>query len=375
MFLSSLNNISSSIKPVGYISLLLSLILSTSIYILYIVKKSEMFLTQSKLLIASTPYVFIMIVGLIKNPSGLSTFLQILLLFGLMVAFSVIKWEFNEFKILGTITIVFVLIQTIIWSIQGFPKFFESIYGLSNLVGSYMLYCIIILFLVNSNSKVKYIYSIGIVLSFILILASETRSVLIALLFFAFTYYAWNLIIKSKLSFIVYFLIMNILTLSILFIYPKVPSFKYFNEFESFMIANTGKSIMSGRQVIWDALQKKAVEFPLFGHGTGIQNHQISALDQSSHNLYLQVVIQNGYLGLASFMFLLFSVWLIFWNGRRNKNVRIVASALIATIIYQSFEITLIQNALSIGIIQWAIIGIGISSCIYQKECSVLNLR
>lgn len=372
IYLSSLNNMSSSIKVIGYSSLLFCLTVSMSLYILYISKKQVISLTQTKLIFVSSLFVFITFIGLANHQAGLITFLQFLLLFGIMLTFSTIKWERTELNIIGIITIIFILIQALIWTIQGFPNLFKSVYGLSNLVGSYMFYAIIILFIARNDSKRPFIYSGFIILSFILMLATDTRSVLLALAFFIFTYCIWKVITRTKLAFITFYLIVSTFMLSIIFLYPKLPTFKYFYELENFMIQNTGKSLMSGRQYIWEILVIKSFDFPLLGHGTGIQNSQISSLEQSSHNLYLQLIIQNGYLGLLAFMILMLAIWLVFWKGRKNKTVRIVSAAFIATLVYQSFEITFTQNALSIGIIQWAIIGIGISKCIYSKNTQTL---
>ncbi|OIU67788.1 hypothetical protein BHE18_12490 [Rossellomorea aquimaris] len=153
-----------------------------------------------------------------------------------------------------------------------------------------------------------------------------------------------------------------------IFVYPQLPYWKYFPYFENLMLEYTGKSIMSGRDDIWRPVIAAINEQPWFGYGPGTLPIDVTGIDLSTHNLYLQIALQNGYLGLLVFIILLLYFWIIFYRNLKDKTVRLVASFFIAILIHQSFEIALTQNQLSIGLMQWFIISVGISQVMYLNE-------
>ena len=71
------------------------------------------------------------------------------------------------------------------------------------------------------------------------------------------------------------------------------------------MLTHTGKSIMSGRNDIWVPLIEMINLKPYIGYGPGAMASELIATDQSPHNLYLNVLMQLGYIGLMAFILLL----------------------------------------------------------------------
>ncbi|WP_282138456.1 O-antigen ligase family protein [Rossellomorea aquimaris] len=223
-------------------------------------------------------------------------------------------------------------------------------------------------FLLIQNVSNKSFYYIIILLGFSLMLGSGARSAMFAGILAIITYIFWSYISKNTFRFIFYFLIVIVGLMLFIFVYPQLPYWEHFPYFENLMLQYTGKSIMSGRDDVWRPVIIAINEQPWFGYGPGTLPIDVTGIDLSTHNLYLQIALQNGYLGLFVFIILLLYFWMIFYRNLKNKTVRLVASFFIAILIHQSFEIALTQNQLSIGLMQWFIISVGISQVMYLNE-------
>lgn len=125
------------------------------------------------------------------------------------------------------------------------------------------------------------------------------------------------------------------------------------------MLEHTGKSIMSGRADIWGRLSNLIDLRPTFGFGPNTVATDVIGRNASSHNLYINMALQTGYLGLIIFIFILFTIFMKYVYRGQNKLVRLSAAGFIAILAHQLFEITLVQNQLSIGLFQWVVIATG----------------
>lgn len=200
------------------------------------------------------------------------------------------------------------------------------------------------------------------------IITTGTRSVLLSILFMLLTWTVWKLISKSKIIFNLYFLLITLFCYMYTIIYPNLD--RYLTNFEYYdylMIKYTGKRIHSGRDEIWSTLIDIISLKPWFGYGSGAQPNDFFSTSLSAHNLYLQIALQVGVVGLAFFAIFLFFIWKKFWINRYDKKVILSASFFIGILIYQLSEVSLLQNSFIFALFQWLIIGIGLSYCINQK--------
>jgi O-antigen ligase len=99
----------------------------------------------------------------------------------------------------------------------------------------------------------------------------------------------------------------------------------------------------------------------LFGIGTGTLPSDFMMFDASFHNQFLQLFMQNGALGLLTFYYLLYTLWKPMANNLRDPVIKICAAGFFGIIIYNSFETTLLQNKIALGLIEWQLIAIGVS--------------
>ena len=70
----------------------------------------------------------------------------------------------------------------------------------------------------------------------------------------------------------------------------------------SAVLEEGGRRLMSGRDVLWPVVWKAIAEHPVLGAGPGTVLSDIYTTNLSAHNLYLQIGLQIGYGG---FVFLL----------------------------------------------------------------------
>lgn len=377
IILGSLNATESATSTMGLVSLSISLLLSTIGLLIYILKSHDFFKEQLFILLITLALLFVSILSILNNTFEMKDFVnsaQMISCFNLMMFLSCINLNYSEIKPINLIVFLFVLFHFFVWIASGLPDLFASIYNNSNLIGPFMFYTSFFFILGIKYSKVKMIYIFGIIASFILIIASDTRSILLSILVSILVFMLWNLITKSKFFSIVFYLLIAIGILSFIFIYPLLPTFHFFNPLEHWMLTHTGKSIMSGRNELWVPLIEMVNQKPLLGYSPGTMASDIIYTDQSPHNLYINVLVQIGYLGLILLFLIFLVIWFIIVKGGKNFIVRLAGSYFIGIMVHQSFEITLFQNQLSIGLLQWFILGIGISVALTERRRIIVKV-
>jgi len=350
---STFNSVSNILKPVGFISL--SLLLTITLYLLlfHFSISKKLLKTHLVILVSSTIMLFIMLIGLYNNPSlsGIKAIYQFVSVIGLLVFFSLIKWNAHKNKLMYKFSIILII--------------FLPIFGDIGFIGAYM---VLPIFFVLLQRKKTVVNAVLIIICLYLIYLAGMRAVFLLLFVSAITYFIWNFISKTKLRFITYFLSLTTGLLSFVFIYPNLINWSKYPEADAFIYAYTGKHIMSGRNRIWGPLIDKINEKPFLGHGTGIIPYDVLGIQISSHNLYLQTALQNGLIGLIILFILFLIIWLIYFRTKNIYSTKLSASFFTGILVYQSFEVVLTQNKMDTAVIFWIIIAIGISNSIYKDR-------
>lgn len=83
-----------------------------------------------------------------------------------------------------------------------------------------------------------------------------------------------------------------------------------------------------------------------------------------AHNQYVQVWLESGIFGSICFVTMLYVVWRVLKKGLESSIVMWVACFFLGLLIYQSFEISLFFNMEPTGLLQWFILGLGVSTAI-----------
>ena len=240
-----------------------------------------------------------------------------------------------------------------------------------NVVGSYSYYLSFfpLLYLLGYTKKLK---RSRIILVFslltLVILGTDSRSILLSTTFGLMTFFLWKFITKRKLLFDLYFFFVFAFNYFVVIVYPNMHKWDNFYQLNELSMNLTGKPLLTGRNTIWAQLVDIISLQPWLGYGSSVVPEDFLTTSLSAHNLYLQIGLQTGIIGIGLFLLFFYFIWRTLWNGRQSSKVSLVASFVIGILIHQSFEVTLTQNQFGIGLLQWIIIGFGLSFALNKDK-------
>ncbi|WP_204180239.1 MULTISPECIES: O-antigen ligase family protein [unclassified Staphylococcus] len=365
----SLNATENGLVIVGTSSLFLCLLISSFGLLTYFFINKR--LTSSQIVILSQIFLILLIcvTSVLNNTYEMADLInstQIILCLNLLLYLSCVGIDIKRVMNINIVVIAFILFHLFVWIGSGLPNLFASIYNNSNLIGPYMFYTSFFLIVGLKYSRYKIFYALMVFFSLLLIFASDTRSIFLSVFVVLVMFLLWPLITKTKIIAFLFFIIITVFILMFIFVYPLLPTFQFFMPLEQWMVTHTGKSLMSGRNDLWVPLVEMINLKPLVGYSPGTLASEIIGTNQSPHNLYLNILMQTGYLSLLGFFIIFATIWMTLVKVKDNFIVRLTACYFIAILVHQSFEITLLQNQLSIGLLQWFILGLGLSIAIEE---------
>lgn len=295
---------------------------------------------------------------------GLISLMQIYTIFSLSLI--VINTRFN-FKNMGYITDLILwifLFLLAVLAVNHFPKLYSGFFTNPNGFGAFIFLLLYFVFISKRSPDAKLVLT-G--LGMILILFSETRSVLISLMAVLFTYVIWNSL--RKRAWLYYGYLTGILTFigTFVFFYSKMNSIPSFAKINQYVFQLTGKDILSGRDRIWPKLFAAIEKKPLFGYGTGTTPANVMKTELSAHDLYLQTTLQSGIVGMLLLVIVFFIIWHRYRIGE-SRITRISAAFFVGIIVHQIFEVSLTQNNFSYGMMQWFVILLGMNKYVLKEE-------
>ncbi|MHD0382986.1 O-antigen ligase family protein [Staphylococcus simulans] len=368
LYVGTLNAIGTS--KVGLIALALSVAASGLNFIYTIIKTKEFKVAHLVVLFVSFLY---LIIAIFSGRDGsfikeLINPVQYLACVVVLCSFSFSKMKISIMNKLFWVSTLFIIFHFVIWLLQGLPSQFKSIYPSSNLVGPYMFIALYFILLKLLGTKKKIFASVILFLGIMVLLASDTRSVLLSMFIGFLVFVFWKFISKNFMTGTVFFGTFMTFIFLVIFLYPSLPKWRYYSVVETWMRDHTGKSLMSGRAEIWSLLNNHLSLKPYFGYGPSTVASDLIGMQASSHNLYMNIALQVGIIGLIIFILLLYFIFIMMITKNKTVISRLSSAFFIAILTHQIFEITLIQNQLSIGLFQWAIIGIGLSPLLSVRK-------
>lgn len=262
---------------------------------------------------------------------------------------------------------------TIILFLMWIPtnEFFKytSVFDNSNALGIIVflnLFLHLLVFFLYSNRISKVLLFSFILMDLILLYVSTSRSVWIAMIAGVFFYVFYKAITFNKLIYRLTFIFIMIGIFLFSYAYPKLYVMKLGWEIDAFILKLTGKSLFTGRQELWLYLIKLITEKPIFGHGVSKSLRDYLALDLSSHNTYLSMLLKTGMIGFILYLVILFLIWELLYprsNDLSNKNKisALFPAFFVSILVFQVFELNLFQGPYSINAIEWLILAMGIS--------------
>lgn len=122
-----------------------------------------------------------------------------------------------------------------------------------------------------------------------------------------------------------------------------------------------GLSADSPREVFWPIVVDLILARPVFGYGAGTILRDVSVITFSTHSQFLQIALQTGVVGVAAFVVLLVALWILLHRQEDGAVRAFGLAVMVSVIITNVFGLTLLQNAVSIGVLQWTILGLCMS--------------
>ena len=163
---------------------------------------------------------------------------------------------------------------------------------------------------------------------------------------------------------------------ALIFVYIHISEVSWFQAVNELSRKYFDKNLNSSRGVLWQSAFHEITFFELiFGKGTGTLPQLERYQNSSFHNTYIQLIVQNGMLGL----FLLLYIFRVLWKRlSRHANDIVIQFTICCfggVLLYNCFECTLLQNKAFLGAIQWALIGLGVIRVRFLENRRKINGR
>lgn len=284
----------------------------------------------------------------------------------LMIIYIIYSISWSKFQVRALSYLYYISLPILLALIFIMPDLLNM-----NVVGSYAYYLSFfpLLYLIGYTKKLK---KSRIILVFsllaLVILGTDSRSILLSTTFGLMTFFLWKFITKRKLLFDLYFFFVLAFNYFVVIVYPNMHKWDNFYQLNELSMNLTGKPLLTGRNTIWAQLVDIISLQPWLGYGSSVVPEDFLTTSLSAHNLYLQIGLQTGIIGIGLFLLFFYFIWRTLWNGRQSSKVSLVASFVIGILIHQSFEVTLTQNQFGIGLLQWIIIGFGLSFALNKDK-------
>lgn len=162
-----------------------------------------------------------------------------------------------------------------------------------------------------------------------------------------------------------FFFVLFIITAVI--VYANIRQFDWYDNLNQYSNLLFDKNIDSSRSGIWKQGLTSLEDNLILGAGadtlpTGIYE------GRSYHSSYIQILVQNGMVGLLLLVAALYQLWSIL-SDNANEKVSCFSIAVFAgVLIYNCFECTLLSNKVALGLVQWLAIAIACQRATALKQ-------
>lgn len=294
---------------------------------------------------------------------GSESIIELLLFLTFFMAMVMFKWRAGHLFIFAHLSTLLIFLLTIHWALSGFSTDrFLSFFTNPNVSGIFFL-CLLffpIIALRYGTFSTKIYFGISIVLGLGLLYSSTARSAMLLLL----TALCARAILRlSRRLFSWLFVIVMAGNALILLIYGFLASTPIASKLNEWSMEISHKGFFSGREEIWSPAIEYGMGAPLFGHGIGVipRDYIEGTHYVHSHNQFLQVFLDSGFVGLACFVIFLYAIWRTYQKRLDSNLVQWSACFFLGLLVYQSFEMSLFFNMKPLGLLHWLIIAFGLS--------------
>lgn len=190
---------------------------------------------------------------------------------------------------------------------------------------------------------------------------SESRTAFFTLIFILIVFIVFRTlkINEKKMNWIFWILIILIILFT--YCYINITSFSWYEKLNYYSNIWFDKNIASGRDLIWRiSLNELDPIGWILGDGTDRLPTLARYQNASFHNSYIQLIMQNGVLGLSCLIGIFYNIWKKLTVHSNDSVILLCLACFVGILVYNCFECTLLQNKALVGMFQWLVLGIGL---------------
>lgn len=266
------------------------------------------------------------------------------------------RWGKKEFGIIRVCTLIAVIL--------GFATIYfpgsdgeNPVFGNYNTVGALYFTLGTVNFVIYMHNKNK-CSQLLCAFCILLMLISNTRSALFLSLILLFGFIILNCFSRRFVRPKYIYPICILVIIGFVWFYYNIKSLDIYNTINAISRQLFNKNFDSGRPDLWHYTMEAVGENWLFGCGTGIDLESFFPRFKTPHSVYFDIYLQNGIIGLISYIGCIFSV--VFNKGKWEKNkINVLLIVIIFVVLfYNAVGIIFTKARSGIGIIQWGLMAL-----------------
>lgn len=269
------------------------------------------------------------------------------------------EWTKKDYNFCIAIIRIVIIICILLWGASGLEtNTYKAMFTTGNALGA-ALFSYMGIYLAIPR-KYSYIDKLIILFGIILMYFANSRSCLGALLIFIVLRYLFTRKKWIKKNWLFYTCIILFSLFPILYVWLYNSNYRIvINDFSRRYFR---KNFFSGRQNIWDGLFELIKQNILIGYGFDGNPEKLLGVSLSSHNWYVQILLQMGIIGYIFMINILRAIWKTL-NSLKDSFISLSTCAFfIGVLFWQCFEVAITQNNIPVGILIWFILGMGINN-------------
>ena len=366
----------SPLTPVGRLTLIGTLSLGTSLLFANLARYKILLKPFVTVVLLFFLLISIYVLSWATNPTaqGFISVIQLLLVFGYFsgLVFALRQgWLRVLLELMAGVAALFILLHVSAWLVLGTPRIFGSYFAHPNVLGGitlFLLFFPVISAVLARGKLVTFFWWTVIGLGGLLIYATTSRSAWLAVAAATVTYLLWRFLSRRAFGYHLYIVIIFVILSVVIIAYARLPDSPQAVQLNAIVLDYTDKNLLSGRDRFWADLIALIQQQPVFGYGAGALPENYLDLGFSAHNSYLQISLQVGMVGLTIFLLLLWQIWRLFRRQRSHPVVRVSGAFFVAVLVHQTFEVSLLQNNLTLGALQWLVIACGVAASLSRRS-------
>lgn len=373
------NTAISWLGPFGEMAVAAILSIGVILFLAYLTMTARLPGIVRGLVVSVLYFVFVYVVSLAvhREPTGLKTVAGTMGGLSLFVAVVLFRWRSSGLRVLSAIIGLFVVGSALIGVIEilGGSARVSGVFSNPNAFASFMLMAFYVFLLARvaaDSSAQRAVITALATISVCLMITAGTRSAWLAVAASSFTYWFWPYLTRSRAVHVAFLLCFATALVAMVAFVVLVPTLEIGQTINQVTETVTGRQLRTGRELIWLDVLNEVSKRPVLGHGPhvtagGFGNLQLG----SAHNMYLQIALQVGAVGLVGFLGLMGWIWNRLGDATETEVARTTGAILIGVLLQQNFEVSLTHNNLTLGLLAWIVVGIGVSASIWRPAWAV----